>query len=137
MKIVKIQRATNRWISHVFKNPIKRHGKTQAWFTMVYLLNMTSMQIMVAHKEILSKHINKLPEEHRRYLDDNLLLLINFRDISLASFLNNHLKTLMTKSAIKHKKCMGKMLNISYRDSIGVLIPDPGKFGLPFFCNSK
>ena len=54
------------------------------------------MQIMVAHKEILSKHINKLPEEHRRYLDDNLLL-INFRDISLANFLNNHQKTIDDK----------------------------------------
>jgi len=106
---------------------------------MVYLLNMTSMQIMVAHKEILSKHINKLPEEHRRYLDDNLLL-INFRDISLASFLNNHLKNIddkISNQAYMHKKCMEKLLNISYRNSVGVLIPDPGRFGLPFFCNSK
>lgn len=80
----------------------RRHRKTQARFTMLYIIDMTSMQIMVAQKKILSKHSKKLPEEHMRYLDDNLLLLINLGDISLASFLNNHLKTLMTKSAIKH-----------------------------------
>jgi len=75
-----------------------------------------------------------------RYLDDNLLLLINLRDISLASFLNNHLKTLMKKSATKHaciKNAWKKLMNISYRNSVGVLIPDPGRFSLPFFCNSK
>jgi len=33
----------------------RRHGKIQARFTMLYHLNMTSMQIIVAHKEILSK----------------------------------------------------------------------------------
>ena len=65
---------------------------------------------MVAHKEILSKHINKLPEEHRRYLDDNLLL-INFRDFSPASFLNNHLKNIddkISNQAYMHKKMHGK-----------------------------
>lgn len=67
--------------------------------------------LLWAQLDSLPHHIDKLADSE--ISRDKVLLLINLGDISFASFLNNH------------------------RNSVGILIPDPGRFGLPFLCNSK